>query len=335
MGDVSDTRKQILQNTLTDELKKYFRIVPQEKYEQVLEQVFEELEYEECSEDQCIMRVQEMLQVENVFNLQIIGEGKDSQLNLKWITLDEKKNEEDYCKGCGTFELREMIGGLVEKLVGEKKVEVVVEKPIVVVEKLVGEKKVEVVVEKPIVEEITDGKGVFYSRYVNGIFGWYKSGDEKKDDKYVGEIEDGKPNGQGTYSFPDGSSYEGDWKDDKYYEGEYHGQGTYTYPDGRMYVGEFKDGEKNGQGTYTYPYGNKYVGEYKDGEKNGQGTYSFPDGEKYEGEFKDDKRNGQGTLTYPNGEKYVGEFKDGKTWNGTGYDKSGNIEYKYVNGVKQ
>ena len=86
------------------------------------EQVFEELEYEECSEDTCIMRVQEMLQIENVFNLQIIGEGNDSQLNLKWITLDEKKNEEDYCKGCGTFELREMIGWLVEKLVGKKKV---------------------------------------------------------------------------------------------------------------------------------------------------------------------------------------------------------------------
>jgi len=93
LGDVPEVRKQILQNTLTDELKKHFRIVPQEKYEQVLEQVFEELEYEECSEDTCIMRVQEMLQVENVFNLQIIGEGKDCQLNLKWITLDEKKNE--------------------------------------------------------------------------------------------------------------------------------------------------------------------------------------------------------------------------------------------------
>ena len=63
MGDVSDTRKQILQNTLTDELKKYFRIVPQEKYEQVLEQVFEELEYEECSEHTCIMRAQELLHV--------------------------------------------------------------------------------------------------------------------------------------------------------------------------------------------------------------------------------------------------------------------------------
>ena len=126
MGNVSDTRKQILHNTLTNELKKYFRIVPQEKYEQVLEQVFEELEYEECSEDTCIMRVQEMLQVENVFNLQIIGEGKDSQLNLKWITLDEKKNEENYCEECGTRELRKMIGVLVEKLVEEKEIEPVV-----------------------------------------------------------------------------------------------------------------------------------------------------------------------------------------------------------------
>ena len=122
LGDVSEVRKQILQNTLTDELKKYFRIVPQEKYEQVLEQVFEELEYEECSEDTCIMRVQEMLQVENVFNLQIIGEGKDSQLNLKWITLDEKKNETDVCLGCGTFQLNDKVRGLVDKIVGVKKV---------------------------------------------------------------------------------------------------------------------------------------------------------------------------------------------------------------------
>ena len=121
LGDVSEVRKQILQNTLTDELKKHFRIVPQEKYEQVLEQVFQELEYEECSEDTCIMRIQETLQVENVFNLQIIGEGKDTQLNLKWITLDEKKNEEDYCEGCGTKELRDMIGGLVEKLIVNQK----------------------------------------------------------------------------------------------------------------------------------------------------------------------------------------------------------------------
>ena len=52
LGDVSEVRKQILQNTLEDELKTHFRLVPQEKYEEVLEKVFEELEYEECIEDQ-------------------------------------------------------------------------------------------------------------------------------------------------------------------------------------------------------------------------------------------------------------------------------------------
>ena len=175
MGDVSDTRKQILQNTLTDELKKYFRIVPQEKYEQVLEQVFQELEYEECSEDTCIMRVQEILQVENVFNLQVIGEGKDTQLNLKWITLDEKKNEEDYCEECGTRELRKMIGGLVEKLVGKKVVEpVVVERPVVEVKK--------VFTDEPVVQKIEKDKteGLFVSvgesgtilTSSDGIFSW-------------------------------------------------------------------------------------------------------------------------------------------------------------------
>jgi hypothetical protein len=194
IGDVSNTRKLILDNTLTDELKKHFRIVPQEKYEQVLEQVFEELEYEECSEDTCIMRIQEILQVENVFNLQIIGEGKDTQLNLKWITLDEKKNEEDYCRSCGTYELREMIGGLVDKLVGEKRVEVVVEK------------KPEVIVEKK-------EKGVLYYRKKYGKYGWYKSSDLITDmGKYVGEIKNGKPNGQGTQTWKDGRMYVGSWK---------------------------------------------------------------------------------------------------------------------------
>ena len=55
------------------------------------------------------------------------------------------------------------------------------------------------------------------------------------------------------------------------------------------------------------------------------------------GELKNGKRNGQGTQTWLDGRKYVGEYKDGKTWNGTGYDKNGNIQVKFVNGeyIKQ
>ena len=112
LGDVSDTRKQILQNTLTQELSKYYQILPQDRFEQVQEQVFEELNYEECTEDQCIVRIQEILQIENLFHLQVIGEEGDTQLNLKWVNLDEKKNQTDYCEDCKTKELNQRVVGL-------------------------------------------------------------------------------------------------------------------------------------------------------------------------------------------------------------------------------
>jgi hypothetical protein len=63
--------------------------------------------------------------------------------------------------------------------------------------------------------------------------------------------------------------------------------------------------------------------------------FTFPNGAKYKGELKDGIPYGQGTSTFPDGGKYVGEFKDGKRWNGTMYDKEGNIIGKWVNGVKQ
>ena len=127
--------------------------------------------------------------------------------------------------------------------------------------------------------------GVLYHGKVNWIFwGWVKDGDEKKDGKYFGEIKNGKPNGRGTLSNPNGHKYEGEWKD-----GEYNGQGTYTYPDGENYVGEWKDGKKHGQGTYTWSDGNKYVGKWRDGERNGQGTFTSTDGFKYVGVWKNGK----------------------------------------------
>ena len=139
---------------------------------------------------------------------------------------------------------------------------------------------------------------------------WFVEGDEKKSDKYIGEIVNGKPNGKGTVndlSGNKGNKYVGEWKSGKYY-----GQGTLTYSDGSKYVGEFKDGEFHGQGTYTFSDARKYGGDFKDDEPNGKGTYIFPDGKKYIGEFKSWKYHGQGTYTWSDGRKYVGKFKDGK-----------------------
>ncbi len=62
------------------------------------------------------MLIQEMLQVEIVFHLQIIAEGKDSQLSLSYRNLYEKMKVTDVCLGCGIFELNGKVGGLVDKL---------------------------------------------------------------------------------------------------------------------------------------------------------------------------------------------------------------------------
>ena len=221
IGDVSNTRKIILQNTLEEQLKEHFMLISQERFEEVREKVFEELEYEECTEDRCIMMIQEMLQVENVFHLQVIGEGSNTQLSLSWRTLEEKKKVNDICMGCGTFQLNDKVMGLVEKLVGEKRVEVVVQKkPVVVVER--------------------KGKGVLYKRKVNGKWGWYKSGNEEKDGKYVGEIDKGLPNGQGTFIIDNmyvWEKYVGEWKDGKKWNG------TGYYKNGNIET-KFANGEK-------------------------------------------------------------------------------------------
>ena len=127
MGDVSDTRKQILQNTLEEELKDHFILISKKRLEEVQETVFEKLDYEECTEDQCILMIQEALQVENVFNLLVIGEGSDTQLSLSWRNLEEKKKVNDVCMECGTFDLNGKVRGLVAKLVGEIVVEETIE----------------------------------------------------------------------------------------------------------------------------------------------------------------------------------------------------------------
>jgi TPR repeat protein len=79
------------------------------------------------------------------------------------------------------------------------------------------------------------------------------------------------------------------------------GTGTFTYPDGETYVGEFVDGKQHGKGTLTWPSGNKYVGEFLDGNIQGKGTLTWPNGDKYFGEFRDGFFYGEGTKTLADG----------------------------------
>jgi hypothetical protein len=171
-----------------------------------------------------------------------------------------------------------------------------------------------------------DKNGSTVGKWVNGLnkYGVISYGDGE----YFGEIENRKPNGQGTFSFPSGSKKVGEWK-----EGKLNGQGTYSYPDGGKSVGEYrKDYQWN---VIDYDKNGLTVGKWVNGSLK-FGVIWTNDGE-YFGEIENGEQNGHGTLTYPDGRKFVGEFKNGEYWNITGYDKNGNIFYKYVNGkgIKQ
>lgn len=124
---MSDTRKLILQNTLIENLSKYFRLIPQNKFEEVQKKVFKELKYEKCTKDQCIMIIQKILQVENLFVLQIIGKKENTQMSLKWVGLDDKKIKTNVCVNYRTFELNTRVKELIKKL------ETVIPKKIIVV----------------------------------------------------------------------------------------------------------------------------------------------------------------------------------------------------------
>ena len=79
----------------------------------------------------------------------------------------------------------------------------------------------------------------------------------------------------------------------------------------------------------------KYQGQVKDGKPDGLGVLIYPDGGRYVGSWKNGGRNGRGILSDNNGYKWVGDWKDNKRWNGTEYDKDGNIIYRWVNGKRK
>jgi len=151
--------------------------------------------------------------------------------------------------------------------------------------------------------------------------------------KYDGEWKNGKRDGQGTLTYPDGSKYTGEWKINRM-----HGKGVKTYADDqhiKEYVGDWKNGNKDGKGTAIFRGGIRYEGEWQNGEIHGHGTITTSDGVKIIGERKNemlygtsteiypdgriltverinDKRNGHGVMTYPDGTKVTEEWINNK-----------------------
>ena len=154
---------------------------------------------------------------------------------------------------------------------------------------------------------------------------------------YDGERnEDGQRHGQGTQTYDDGSTVEGEWKEDEPWNA------TLFDPD-RFEGGRYKKGRFFGSSCETkIDLGNHvsvvcrndtYVGQVDPlGRKHGQGTYTWASGAKYVGELKVNNFHGQGTYTWASGAKYVGEWKDDHEWNGIQYSADGTVLGTYLNG---
>ena len=98
------------------------------------------------------------------------------------------------------------------------------------------------------------------------------------------------------------------------------GNGIYTYPDGSKYEGDWEDNKKHGKGIYYYNNelwkGDKYEGDWENDNQHGKGIYYYNNepikGDKYEGEWQDNKRHGKGIYYYfSNGNSVLQNWNSG------------------------
>ncbi|CAD8212891.1 unnamed protein product [Paramecium octaurelia] len=148
---------------------------------------------------------------------------------------------------------------------------------------------------------------------------------------YEGEFNNNRKHGQGWEVFPSKSSYKG-----LYVNGKPEGQGKFTWANGEYYEGEWFNGNKHGCGTWMGLKGDMYAGQWVDGKPNGKGQHKWINGDQYKGEFKDSLKHGYGEELFANGDRYVGMYQNGKP-EGVGeyfYSSGAYFHGKFQNGLK-
>jgi len=169
--------------------------------------------------------------------------------------------------------------------------------------------------------------------------------------KYTGEIVKSKRGGQGTYSWPNGDSFSGNWENDSM------GEGTYSFADGRSYSGTFKNNkfysgtfslgelaEANGYSSFKAVFSNGKITGYDlvsasgvsyKGDVTGKADITYSTGNTYSGDVVDGVRNGTGTFKWIKNATttayYEGSWKDG-IMNGKGNYYYSSASYPYITG---
>ena len=120
LGEFSEMEKQIIFNSLQESLSTYYLLASQKSFEAAQEKAFEELDYEECTEDQCFALIQQILQVDNLFLFSMTREGTFNQLSLTRVDLDSQRLVRTaICEDCGIGDLNSKVDGLVQDIYEE------------------------------------------------------------------------------------------------------------------------------------------------------------------------------------------------------------------------
>ena len=126
---------------------------------------------------------------------------------------------------------------------------------------------------------------------------------------YVGEVEDGKRHGKGSFTIANGTQWEGEWENDQLV-------GTVKMRDhkGGDYEGAIKNFQKNGFGKYVWKTsGNRYEGAWKNDKRTGKGKFfDTKRNRRFEGTFVNSRIQGRGTWHYDDGSSLSGKFEQGK-----------------------
>ena len=147
----------------------------------------------------------------------------------------------------------------------------------------------------------------------------YEPASETSVIRYEGDLINGEPSGSGTLTYNNGAKYIGEIRD-----GKLEGQGK-LYSGDVTHEGEFKDNQADGEGVRTEP-GRKETGVFKAWSLNGQGKIEFAGGAVYEGILKKGKYGGQGSFTTEEGIKISGTFAQ-QSDNSPMVNGPANIEY--------
>jgi hypothetical protein len=98
---------------------------------------------------------------------------------------------------------------------------------------------------------------------------------------YQGEMQNGRPSGQGDYADVRNVVYSGEWVD-----GRAQGAGRLKLPNGDEYEGVFFGGRPHGQGHYVDATGEVYEGAFVEGRREGRATTTLPSAVSYQSEWR-------------------------------------------------